>query len=272
MEREALRIVLAQRPIVWTDPEANLRLMAEDIRTAAEGGAHLVVFPEVMLTGFNLKVAQSARPWQGAELERLRALAQEHQIAIASSAFVWDDETQQTHYYNRAYIMLPDGSIYAQDKRHLFSMAGEDRRLTPGDGYDIVTYRGWRIRLITCYDLRFPVWCRNRTHTDGSLDYDLLLVVANWPRPRITAWRALLQARAIENVAYVIGVNRIGSDPFGTDYSGESLAYDYLGRPICEAEPYADQLLSATLEREPLEAFRQKFPVWRDSDTFTTHS
>ena len=150
MEREALRIVLAQRPIVWTDPEANLRLMAEDIRTASEEGAHLVVFPEVMLTGFNLKVAQSARPWQGAELERLRALAQEHQIAVASSAFVWDDETQPTHYYNRAYIMLPDGSIYAQDKRHLFSIAGEDRRLTPGDGYDTVTYRSWRIRLTTC--------------------------------------------------------------------------------------------------------------------------
>ena len=101
---------------------------------------------------------------------------------------------------------------------------------------------------------------------------DRLLVVANWPRPRITAWRTLLQARAIENVAYVIGVNRIGSDPFGTDYSGESLAYDYLGSPLVEAEPYADQQLSATLEREPLEAFRQKFPVWRDSDTFTIHS
>ena len=99
-----------------------------------------------------------------------------------------------------------------------------------------------------------------------------MLVVANWPRPRITAWRTLLQARAIENVAYVIGVNRIGSDPFGTDYSGESLAYDYLGRPICEAESYADQLLITKLEREPLEAFRQKFPVWRDSDPFTIHS
>lgn len=272
MKQETLRVVLAQRPIVWTDPEANLRLMAEDIRTAAEEGAHLVVFPEVMLTGFNLKVAQSALPWQGAELERLRALAQEHQIAIASSAFVWDDEAQPTHYYNRAYIMLPDGSLYAQDKRHLFSMAGEDRLLTPGEGYDIVTYRDWRIRLITCYDLRFPVWCRNRTHTDGSLDYDLLLVVANWPRPRITAWRALLQARAIENVAYVIGVNRIGSDPFGTDYSGESLAYDYLGSPLIEAESYADQLFSAALEPEPLATFRQKFPVWRDSDSFSLHS
>lgn len=272
MKQETLRVVLAQRPIVWTDPEANLSLMVEDIRTAAEGGAHLVAFPEVMLTGFNLKVAQSARPWQGAELERLRTLAQEHQVAIASSAFVWDDETVPRRYYNRAYIALPDGSIYSQDKRHLFSMAGEDRLLTPGKGYDTITYRGWRIRLITCYDLRFPVWCRNRSHTDGSLDYDLLLVVANWPRPRITAWRTLLKARAIENVAYVIGVNRIGSDPFGTDYSGESLAYDYLGRPLTEAEPYADKLLRTTLEREPLEAFRQKFPVWRDSDTFTIHS
>ena len=113
MKHEALQILFAQRPIVWTEPEANLRLMADDIRTAAEAGAHLVVFPEVMLTGFNLKVAQSARPWRGAELERLRALAQEHQIAIASSAFVWDDETQPTRYYNRAYIMMPEGSIYA---------------------------------------------------------------------------------------------------------------------------------------------------------------
>lgn len=272
MEREALQVILAQRPIVWTDPEANLRLMAEDIRAAAVRGAHLIIFPEVMLTGFNLKVEQSACRWLSPHLEQIRTLAQEHQIAIASSAFVWDEGELQKHYYNRAYMMLPDGTLYGQDKRHLFTMAGEDRKLTPGSSWQVITYRGWRIRLITCYDLRFPVWCRNRTDADGSLDYDLLLVVANWPKPRIAAWRTLLQARAIENVAYVIGVNRIGSDPFDTDYSGESLVYNYIGHSLAEAEPYANKLLEATLEPEPLEAFRQKFPVWRDSDTFTIDS
>jgi Predicted amidohydrolase len=274
MERKELRVILAQCPIIWNEPKENLQRMEVETRFAAGIGADLIVFPEVMLTGFNLKMAQSACPWLGHELEHVQLLAQECQIAIASSAFVSDggeggwQSGQPTKFYNRAYIMLPDGEVYTQNKRHLFSMAGEDRVLTPGDRRQSILYRGWRIRLITCYDLRFPIWCRNQILPCGSLDYDLLLVVANWPTPRIVAWRTLLQARAIENISYTIGVNRIGTDPHNTDYSGESAAFDHLGRPLVEFMPYEDGCRRIVLEREALESSRQKFPVWRDSDSF----
>lgn len=260
MYMQPLALTIAQRPIVWDDPAANLRQMALDSAEAARHGSQFIVFPEVMLTGFDLNMDRSSLPWQGEVMQEIRAIAARTGVAIASSVFA----EVEGAYRNRAYLATPEGEIFYQDKRHLFSMAGETQALTPGRERRIIEYRGWRIMLLTCYDLRFPVWCRN-----DHLEYDLLVVVANWPKPRVAAWSSLLVARAIENLSYAVGVNRVGVDPHGIEYSGESTVYSYMGRTVASTTAGESMLVHATLSGEEQEAFRNKFPVWRDADHYS---
>ena len=208
-------------------------------------------------TGFSMAPEQIAEPADGPTLRWLRDIAQQHQIAICGSVAVQENG----NYYNRFYWVSPEGKSH-YDKHHLFRMAGEHKHYAAGMERKIVEYQGFRICLQVCYDLRFPVYCRNRN------DYDLLIFVANWPEARRHAWSSLLTARAIENQSYVIGVNRVGEDGNGINYSGDSVILDYLGQPVANATANTPAILSAEISLPDLQAFREKFPAHLDADGF----
>jgi predicted amidohydrolase len=184
-------------------------------------------------------------------------MALKHDVALCGSIVIRDDD----RYYNRLLWVTPDGEVQHYDKRHLFHMAGEHEKYSPGKERIIVQLGDWRICPMICYDLRFPVWSR------GINEYDLLLYVANWPASRRSAWRTLLPARAVENLCYCAGVNRIGTDGNDVAYSGDSLVSDYYGNLVADAGDRAIAL-KATLSLEKLEDYREKFPVWKDADNF----
>lgn len=260
-----LRLALVQDATVWHDPVANRALYGARVAEAAEG-ADLVILPETLLSGFSNDAAQQAERMDGPGVAWLRELAVRHGVTITGSLVIRADG----QVYNRLLWATPDGALAHYDKRHLFRMAGEHQRYAAGGPRLIVELKGWRICPVVCYDLRFPVWLRNRhghTQPDG-LDYDLLVCVANWPAPRRHAWMTLLRARAIENLCYVAGVNRVGVDGNQLPYAGDSAVLDMLGQPLCEAGA-RPQLLRATLSAQALHAHRSRFPAWMDADPFT---
>ncbi|MEE4186424.1 MAG: amidohydrolase [Gammaproteobacteria bacterium] len=254
-----LNIALMQSDLVWQDPAANRQALGAQIRAA--GGADLIVLPETFTTGFTLEAIVNAEPAGGPTREWLVNLATTRQVDICGSVIVAADGK----YYNRLIWASRDGTLYHYDKRHLFRMANEHEQFSAGRERLIVRIGDWRICPMICYDLRFPVWSRNRD------DYDLLLYVANWPQPRHSAWTTLLPARAVENLCYVAGVNRAGVDGNGIASAGESMVVDYLGRQVAAA---GDQpaTVTATLSLDDLERYRRKFPAHRDADAFTLHT
>jgi omega-amidase len=255
----ALRVTLVQQPLVWHDAAAN-RARFEALLAPLAGHTDLVVLPETFTSGFSMEVERLAEPADGATSAWLGRLAGQLDTAITGSVI-----TQAGgHFYNRLLWVPPAGSPRHYDKRHLFRMGCEHQHFSPGRAAWSVAWRGMRVCPLVCYDLRFPVYSRRRP----QLEYELLLYVANWPAPRADAWRQLLRARAIENQAYVVGVNRVGPDGNGVPYAGDSAAIDFLGRPLAEAGAAAG-VITVALEREPLEAFREKFPAHLDADRFT---
>jgi omega-amidase len=257
---EPLRITLVQQPLVWGDPGANRERFGALLAPLA-GRTDLVVLPETFTTGFSMEVERLGEEAGGPTSLWLARLADRLDAAVTGSVITRD----AGRYFNRLLWAEPGGTpLRHYDKRHLFRMGREHRHFTPGVAAWTVAWRGFSICPLVCYDLRFPVFSRRR----AGLDYQLLLYVANWPTPRVNAWRQLLKARAIENQAYVVGVNRVGPDGNGVAYPGASAAIDYLGEPLIEAgaEP---ALLTVALEAEPLRAFREKFPAHLDADRFT---
>ena len=254
-----LRVTLVQQPLVWGEPAANRGRFAA-LLTPLAGGTDLVVLPETLTTGFSMEVERLGEPARGPTSEWLMDLAQELDAAITGSVITADGG----RYYNRLLWAEPGRKLRHYDKRHLFRMGREHQHFTPGADAWTTSWRGVRICPLVCYDLRFPVYSRRR----AALDYELLLYVANWPAPRALAWRTLLRARAIENQAYVIGVNRVGPDGHGIAHAGDSAAIDYLGQPLAElgGEPV---LATVELDSAPLAAFREKFPAHLDADRFT---
>jgi omega-amidase len=255
-----LRVTLVQQPLVWGDPAANRESLAALLAPLA-GRTDLIVLPETFTTGFSMEVERLGEPAGGPTSAWLKKLALELDAAITGSVITHD----AGRYFNRLLWAEPGGAeLRHYDKRHLFRMGREHRHFTPGTRAWTVPWRGFSICPLVCYDLRFPVFSRRRP----ELDYELLLYVANWPAPRAYAWRQLLKARAIENQAYVVGVNRVGRDGNGIPYPGESTAIDYLGEPLLEAgaEP---AVLTLALDAAPLHAFREKFPAHLDADRFT---
>ena len=250
-----MKVSLLQTDIRWKDPQANRQRAQTLIDTLPS--VDLIVLPEMFTTGFCTDPVGVAEPADSDTLKWMLQVASSRQAAVAGSVATQAGDC----YYNRFYFVKPDGSYACYDKRHLFSFAGEHDRYTPGKQRVVVEYNGWRILLQVCYDLRFPVFSRNRG------DYDLILYVANWPTVRISAWNTLLQARAIENQCYVVGVNRTGNDP-ALSYNGSSALIDYLGHPLT-TESSSEEILYGELDRSALEAFRTKFPAWRDADSFT---
>jgi predicted amidohydrolase len=251
-----LRVTLVQHPLVWENPGDNRRHF-EALLTEVAPVTDLILLPEMFTTGFSMNALANAELPGGDTEVWMQELAQRHDCALSGSIAVKDGDAV----YNRLLFATPE-QVTHYDKRHLFRMAGEDKRYASGQDRVIVEWRGWRIKPEVCYDLRFPVFSRNRN------DYDLLFFVANWPAPRAAHWRTLLQARAIENIACVVGVNRVGSDAKGLDYVGDSLAIDARGRLLADLED-REAIETVTFSGEALLAWRENFPAHLDADDFS---
>ena len=254
---QSLNVTLVQTATVWHQPQANLRIF-EDWFDAVPAQQHLVVLPEMFSTGFTMASAEVAEGMQGDTAAWLRAQAVARGWHIVGSAVIEDSGA----YFNRLLWATPHGDMHSYDKRHLFRMAGEHQHYAAGSVRLVVEVDGWRVCPLVCYDLRFPVWLRNRG------DYDVLLCVANWPAARRDAWNTLLRARAIENQSYACGVNVVGVDGNGVAYSGGTAAYAADGA-VLEERFDAAGLVSVRLEMAQLQALRDSFPVWQDADAFS---
>ncbi|MEO7325601.1 MAG: amidohydrolase [Dokdonella sp.] len=262
--RTPLRVSLVQGATRWHDTGANRDYYGALVRPL-RGHADLIVLPETFLSGFTNETLGNAETMEGEGLRWLRELAREVDAVVTGSLVMRDGSTC----VNRLVWMRPDGSHALYDKRHLFRMAGEHERYGSGNERLIVELNGWRICPLVCYDLRFPVWSRNRYDRSAQrFDYDLLVYVANWPSARRHPWRTLLQARAIENWSYCVGVNRVGVDGNELHYAGDSAALDFLGAPLVELGAQ-EQVVTITLDASTLAAHRERFPAWMDADEFT---
>ena len=252
-----LTVALLQASIVWEAPQQN-RTHYAALLEALPAEVDVAVLPEMFTTGFTMAPHAVAENMQGPTVAWLLEQAKKQHCAIVGSVAIKDGE----HYYNRLLFVSPEGDLTTYDKRHTFTLAGESEVYAQGTQDGIVEYKGWKICLRICYDLRFPVWSRNASN------YDVLLYTANWPRPRIHAWDTLLQARAIENMAYCIGVNRVGTDPNGHEYPGHSAVYDALGAALCGPLEEKATALLATLNWDSLQALRTQLPFLEDRDEF----
>ena len=254
-----LRASLIQQPLNWQQPAAN-REHFERLALPVAGKTDLVVLPETFTTGFSMDVERIGEPAGGPTTHWARELAKRLDAAVTGSVITEDGG----RYFNRLLWATPDGELRSYDKRHLFRMGNEHQHFTPGRTAWAVEWRGVKICPLVCYDLRFPVFSRRRP----ELDYELLLYVANWPSARAYAWTQLLRARAIENQAFVIGVNRIGNDGNSIPHSGDSAANDYMGKPLVELGSSAT-VTTVELDIGALRAFRERFPAQLDADAFT---
>lgn len=261
-----LKIAAIESCPIWADKNANLKQIEHEFDKIAEG-TDLVILPEMWSTGFVIdKATATSLAERNTEetMRQLERLAHEHRFAIAGSQIA----KTAGKLYNRAFLIEPSGETSYYDKQHLFRMGGETQTYSPGNSWGhIIRFRGWNLRLLICYDLRFPVWCRNIKSSPA----DLIIVVASWPKARENAWSLLLKARAIENLCYVCGVNRNGIDPEGIDYGrGSTAIIDFKGNVIAKGSLEGDgnQTICATLNAQELRNFRQKFPAWMDADDF----
>jgi omega-amidase len=253
-----LTVTLIQTNLQWRDPQANREHLESEI-LAIPRATDLILLPEMFTSAFITDPRQGAEAHPGETLDWMLKLAAETGAAITGSIAAEVDG----RYFNRLLFVTPEQKVYHYDKRHLFRMMGEHERYNAGQAKLLVEWRGWRILPLVCYDLRFPVWCRN---TAGDT-YDLCLFVANWPSARHHHWRTLLQARAIENLAYVAGVNRIGQDGRGIDYQGHSAVVNFLGQEIAQAGDAVGNF-SSTLQMDKLGEYRAQFPAHLDADNF----
>ncbi len=250
-----MQITLLQTALFWQAPEKNLRQFAQKIGSAPP--SDLILLPEMFTTGFSMHPAGLA-----AKPEEMSSWLQEQagskNSAICGSAMV----TEEGKFHNRLFFVTPGGKVYTYDKKHLFTLAGEEKVYSPGHTSILIEYKGWRIKPLVCYDLRFPVWSRNVE------EYDLLLYVANWPERRQSAWQALLKARAIENMCYTAGLNRVGEDGNGVSHSGRSVVHDPLGEVILDFKPFEEGVQTVKLDKERLQKVRNKLGFLKDRDQF----
>jgi omega-amidase len=261
---QALTVSLVQGATRWHDAAANREYYGDLVRKAPK--SDLIVLPETFLSGFTNETLTNAESMDGASVAWLRALAREVGATLTGSLVIRENDTV----FNRLLWVSPDGGFAQYDKRHLFRMAGEHTRYGGGNERLIVELKGWRILPQVCYDLRFPVWLRNGRleSAAGGMDYDLSIFVANWPAPRRNPWRTLLRARAIENLSYVIGVNRVGVDGNDLPYAGDSAVIGPVGEALVELGAQ-EQVVTVTLDPAILKAHRERFPAWMDADSYT---
>jgi predicted amidohydrolase len=257
-----MRITLIQDSIFWAAKAANLQKTEAQLAQLS-GKTDLVVLPEMFTTGFCTKEIFLAETMQGETVQKLSYWAEKYNFAITGSFIASEDN----FIYNRAFFAFPNGKIETADKRHLFSVGSENDLFTAGNKRLIVNYCGFKMLILVCYDVRFPVWARNVNN-----EYDLLIYVANFPDKRIADWDILLKARAIENQTYVCGLNRVGVDGEGISYNGHSTLLDFKANAVISFPENESAIQTAEISIDPLIKYRQKFPIWRDADHFTINS
>ncbi len=258
-----LKILYLQSDLIWEAPAKNRVVLEKKIVKTIEDH-DLIVLPETFTTGFPVDPAPFAETKTGETIRWMQKMARFTKAVITGSFLLKEGE----QYYNTLIWMRPDGEYERYNKRHVFSMGGEDKKITKGKEQLVVELKGWKIKPMICYDLRFPVWCKNRLDKNGNFEYDLAIFVANWPPQRSYPWETLLSARAIENQAYVLGVNRVGNDGPGNHYSGHSKMVDPRGGVVSEAGADKDTTVSTVISKDDLLRFRRKFNVGNDWDTF----
>jgi len=255
--QDILKTVILQVDLAWENREQNLRIFSEKIKEINEE-VDLIVLPEMFSTGFSMNAAQLAESEDGLTVKWMQETAKNKNTAITGSIII----KENSNFYNRLFFVFPNGTYKTYDKRHTFTLAKEDQTYTAGKERLIVEYKGWKICPLICYDLRFPVWARN------TVDYDLLIYVANWPETRIHAWDILLQARAIENMSYCIGVNRAGLDGNDYRYNGHTAVYDCLGKNLCVPNRSNEFTEIVSLDSASLIETRDKLKFLQDRDSF----
>ena len=258
-----LHIAFLQCDLRWSDRDANLAHINTFLEQV-QPGTDLVLRPETFTTAFPADPCRYSEKTDGATLQWMRQQAQRLDAVVCGTLLL---ETEGS-YRNGLVWMCPDGSFELYHKRHPFSIGGENLLIKKGETPLIVEWKGWRIKPMVCYDIRFPVWARNRYH-DGQYDYDFAFYLANFPDSRMVVWNTLLVASAIENQAYIAGINRVGDDPNGLHYCGSSQAVNARGEVLAHLDPYAEGLVHCTLDYEALQRFRTKFPLGPDWDRFT---
>ena len=256
-----LKIAYIQTELYWQNPQAN-RAMFEEKIWELSSPVDLIILPEMFTTGFSMEAASFAEVMGTTSVKWMAQMAAQTKAVITGSLIIKD----KSNYYNRLIWMYPEGNYRYYDKRHLFRYAGEDKHYQPGSEKLIVDLKGWKICPLICYDLRFPAWSRN-LFDNGNAAYDLLIYTANWPERRIKAWDSLLQARAIENLSYVAGINRVGNDENGISYCGHSAAFDFQGETL-HASQEQDEVAVVELSYDELTKFRERFPFYLDADHF----
>lgn len=263
----SLTVTLIQTFLHWENKEANLSMLTDKIESIREK-TEIIVLPEMFSTGFSMKPGELAETMEGKTVNWMRKTASNKRVVLTGSIII----KEGGDYFNRLIWMLPDGQYGYYDKRHLFAYANEDQCYTPGAKRLIASVKGWKVNLQVCYDLRFPVWARQQQHhhpeNNMAPEYDLLVYPANWPERRNHAWKTLLQARAIENQCYVIGVNRVGNDGNNIYHSGDSMVVGPLGE-VLYSKVHEEDIFSIVLQKALLEETRTRFPFWRDADNFT---
>ena len=260
----SLTFTLVQTALHWEDKTANLRMLEEKIMGIKEK-TEVVILPEMFSTGFSMQPERLAEDMNGEAVSWMKRISAQKKIILTGSLMIKEND----QYFNRLIWMLPNGQMGTYDKRHLFAYAHENEHYSAGNKRLIASVKGWRINLLVCYDLRFPVWSRQTQQAshDEGLEYDVLLYVANWPERRSHMWKTLLQARAIENQCYCIGVNRVGNDGNDISHSGDSMAVSPLGEVLYH-KSHDEDIYTITLQKEDLTTIREKMPFWKDADPF----
>lgn len=260
-----LTVALIQTDLVWEDINANLTRISTKIESISSN-VDIIILPEMFTTGFTMKAHEFAETMDGKSVRWMQQLATKKQAAIVGSSIISEesfDSAQGKRFYNRLLFVHPSGKIDFYDKRHTFRLAKEHEVFSAGNQKLIVDFKGWKICPLVCYDLRFPVWARN------TEDYDLLLYIASWPKARISAWDVLLEARAIENMSYTLGVNRVGIDGNKFEYVGHSIGYDFLGKPLSEKQFEKEDIIVLELDKIAQNNMRTKLGFLQDRDSFS---
>ena len=260
MTQEILKVAVFQLDSVWEDAPANRAKIDQFLSNVPEN-TDVVFLPEMFPTGFSMNVSELAESMDSETIRWMKQRCREYQLALCGSLIIREDEK----YFNRLVFVEPSGEIHFYNKRHLFTMGNEESHFEQGTERLIVTYKGWRICPLICYDLRFPVWARNRN------EYDILVYSVNWPQARTEVWNTLLKARAIENQAYVVGANRVGVDGNSITYSGNSQLIDAKGNVLASIEDFAENIVAAQFSYSGLIQFRIDFPVLNDADEFSIY-
>ena len=255
--KDKLKVALVQTSLIWESPKENRVVLSEKIR-GIKSDVDVIVLPEMFTSGFTMNPDAVAETMDGTTINWMKTLAKDVDAAICGSLVICEG----ANYYNRFVFVKPDTSILFYDKRHTFTLAGEDKVYKSGNENILITYKGWKIKPLICYDLRFPVWARNVDN------YDMLIYVANWPKPRVNAWDALLKARAIENMSYCIGVNRVGMDANDLEYSGHSNVYNGLGDAQIQLSDAQEAIAITVLGKNHLTAIRESLRFLNDRDSF----